>query len=78
MVQGQTQLQTPILIYIKINGTMSTEEELNEQIADLAEQIKKAKEEKKPKEEWDPILKDMLALKVIPSLGSLPFVDHNN
>ena len=31
---------------------MSTEEELNKQIADLGEQIKQAKADKKPKEEW--------------------------
>lgn len=43
---------------------MSTEEELTKQIADLGEQIKQAKADKKPKEEWDPILKEMLALKV--------------
>ena len=43
---------------------MSTEEELNKQIADLGEQIKQAKADKKPKEEWEPILKEMLELKV--------------
>lgn len=43
---------------------MATEEELNTQIAELGEQIKKAKQQKKPKEEWDPILKEMLSLKV--------------
>jgi len=42
---------------------MATEEELNTQIAELGEQIKKAKQQKKPKEEWDPILKEMLSLK---------------
>ena len=42
---------------------MSTEEELNTQIATLGDQIKAAKQAKKPKEEWDPILKDMIALK---------------
>ena len=43
---------------------MSTEEkELNTQIAALGDQIKAAKQAKKPKEEWDPILKEMLALK---------------
>eukprot|EP00980_Cylindrotheca_fusiformis_P022248 scaffold9153_cov121-Cylindrotheca_fusiformis.AAC.12 len=42
---------------------MSTEEEISKQIADLGEKIKEAKSEKKPKEEWDPLLKDMLALK---------------
>lgn len=43
---------------------MSTEEELTQKIADCGEQIKAAKTAKKPKEEWDPILKEMLALKV--------------
>lgn len=43
---------------------MSTEEELNKQISDLGEQIKQAKADKKPKEEWEPILKEMLELKV--------------
>jgi hypothetical protein len=52
---------------------MSTEEELNKQIYDLGEKIKQAKVEKKPKEEWEPILKEMLALKVCytPRLVSL-------
>jgi hypothetical protein len=43
---------------------MSTEEELNKQIAELGEKIKEAKNEKKPKEEWGPFLQEMLALKV--------------
>jgi hypothetical protein len=43
---------------------MSTEEELTKKIADLGEQIKAAKTAKKPKEEWDPLLKEMLATKV--------------
>lgn len=54
---------------------MATEEELNAQIAGLGEQIKKAKQEKKPKEEWDPILKEMIALKVSPSKYALRSVD---
>jgi hypothetical protein len=43
---------------------MSTEEELTKQIADLGDAIKQAKADKKPKEEWDPLLKEMLATKV--------------
>lgn len=43
---------------------MSTEEELTKVIADLGEAIKQAKIDKKPKEEWDPLLKEMLATKV--------------
>jgi uncharacterized coiled-coil DUF342 family protein len=43
---------------------MSTEDELTKQIADLGEAIKQAKADKKPKEEWDPLLKEMLATKV--------------
>lgn len=39
-------------------------DELTAQIKSLAESIKTAKAEKKPKEEWDPLLKEMLALKV--------------
>ena len=44
--------------------TMSTEEELSQKITELGEQIKKAKADGKPKEEWDPLLKEMLLLKV--------------
>ena len=44
--------------------TMPTEEELTAQIASLGDKIKAAKAEKKPKEEWDPFLQEMLALKV--------------
>lgn len=40
------------------------EETLSTQIGELAEAIKVAKSEKKPKEEWEVILKEMLALKV--------------
>jgi hypothetical protein len=43
---------------------MSTEEELTAQIVDLGEKVKQAKADKKPKEEWDPFLQEMLALKV--------------
>jgi len=39
-------------------------DELTAQIKSLAESIKTAKAEKKPKEEWDPLLKEMLALKI--------------
>jgi aspartyl-tRNA synthetase len=42
---------------------MSTEEELSAKIAELGEAIKAAKAEKKHKEEWDPILKEMLSMK---------------
>jgi nondiscriminating aspartyl-tRNA synthetase len=44
---------------------MSSEDEatLSTKIGELAEAIKVAKTEKKPKEEWEPILKEMLALK---------------
>ena len=42
---------------------MSTEEEITAKIAELGEAIKTAKAEKKPKEEWDGILQEMLALK---------------
>jgi hypothetical protein len=44
--------------------TMPTEEELTAQIAALGEKIKQAKADKKPKEEWEPFLQEMLALKV--------------
>ena len=47
-----------------MQATMSTEEELNKQIAELGAKIGQAKKDKKPKEEWDPILKEMLAAKV--------------
>lgn len=43
--------------------TMS-EEELTKKISELGEQIKQAKSENKPKEEWEPLLKEMLAAKV--------------
>jgi len=42
--------------------TMS-EEELTKKISELGEQIKQAKSENKPKEEWEPLLKEMLAAK---------------
>jgi hypothetical protein len=43
---------------------MPTEEELSAQIVALGEKIKEAKAEKKPKEEWEPFLQEMLSLKV--------------
>ena len=43
---------------------MSREDELNTQIASLGAQIAAAKKDKKPIEEWKPILDEMLALKV--------------
>ena len=42
---------------------MSTEQELVAQITALGDQIKAAKQANKPKEEWDPILQEMLAAK---------------
>jgi nondiscriminating aspartyl-tRNA synthetase len=42
---------------------MSSEEELSVKIADLGNQIKDAKQAHKPKEEWDPILQEMLQAK---------------
>jgi len=41
-----------------------TEEAMTAKIGELGAQIAAAKKEKKPKEEWDPILKEMLATKV--------------
>ena len=44
---------------------MSPEEaEMTKQIGELGDKIKEAKAAKKPKEEWDPILQEMLAMKV--------------
>ena len=43
---------------------MTTEEELTKKIGELGEAIKAAKTDKKPQEEWQPILDEMLALKV--------------
>ena len=43
---------------------MSEEQEIAAKIGELGEQIKVAKTEKKPKEEWEPILNEMLSLKV--------------
>jgi hypothetical protein len=37
---------------------------MGQKITDLGNQVKEAKGAGKPKEEWDPILKEMLALKV--------------
>jgi len=42
---------------------MSSEEEIAAKIAQLGEEIKQAKAEKKPQEEWDGILQEMLAMK---------------
>lgn len=42
---------------------MSSEEELAAKITALAEAVKVAKGEKKPKEEWEPVLQEMLAAK---------------
>lgn len=44
----------------------SSPEELamGQKITDLGNKIKDAKAEGKPKEEWDPFLKEMLSLKV--------------
>jgi hypothetical protein len=44
--------------------TTAPGEELAAQIVALGEQIKEAKLAKKPKDEWDPLLQQMLALKV--------------
>lgn len=41
-----------------------TKEELTAKIAELGETIKGAKADKRPKEEWEPTLNKMLALKV--------------
>ena len=43
---------------------MSTGEEIAEKIKELGEVIKVAKQEKKPIEEWNDSLQEMLALKV--------------
>jgi hypothetical protein len=40
------------------------EQELTAKIVELGDQIKQAKADKKPKEEWDPFLQQMLELKV--------------
>ena len=39
-------------------------EELTARIGELGEMVKTAKTEKKPKEEWEPSLQEMLSLKV--------------
>jgi seryl-tRNA synthetase len=45
-------------------GKMSTApDDLSARISGLGEQIKAAKQAKKPKEEWDPILQEMLRVK---------------
>jgi aspartyl-tRNA synthetase len=43
---------------------MSSEEELAIKISNLADQVKNAKAAKQPKEEWDPLLQELLAAKV--------------
>ena len=43
---------------------MSEEEEISTKIAALGAAIAAAKKDKKPKEEWEPTLKEMLDLKV--------------
>lgn len=42
---------------------MSSEEEMTAKITALGDEIKAAKQAGKPKEEWDPVLQEMLALK---------------
>jgi hypothetical protein len=44
---------------------MGIEEELSAKIGELGEKIKLAKADKKPKEEWEHFLTEMLALKVM-------------
>jgi len=44
--------------------TGEEEQDLTAQIVGLGEKIKQAKADKKPKEEWDPFLQEMLALKI--------------
>jgi hypothetical protein len=46
------------------SSSPSSPEELGARIGELAETIKQAKAEKKPKEEWEPFLQEMLACKV--------------
>lgn len=53
---------------------MGIEEELSAKIGELGEKIKLAKADKKPKEEWEHFLTEMLALKVIMKQVCLPFV----
>jgi hypothetical protein len=58
-------------------------EELTARIAELGEIVKSGKTEKKPKEEWEPSLQEMLALKVSPIVRVLPcciasFARHSN
>jgi hypothetical protein len=43
---------------------MATEEEITAKIGGLGEAIKASKSGGKPKEEWEPLLAEMLALKV--------------
>ena len=46
------------------NPATMSEAEITAQIGALGDQIKAAKAEKKPKEEWEPILNQMVSLKV--------------
>lgn len=48
------------------NNSMSEAdiETITAKIAQLGEAVKQAKTDKKPKEEWEPVLKEMLAMKV--------------
>ena len=46
------------------NAPSPEELAMGQQITDLGNQIKESKGAGKPKEDWDPILKAMLALKV--------------
>jgi len=49
------------------NPDEEAEVQLGEQITELGNQIKEAKTAGQPKEEWDPLLKEMLRLKVCTS-----------
>jgi hypothetical protein len=62
------QYRTTIIEFYNISmsepaATMSIEE-LTARIGELGEMVKTAKTEKKPKEEWEPSLHEMLSLKV--------------
>lgn len=65
-VQEQTTVAENQKSTSSTSTSMSTKEELGQKIAELGEAIKQAKADKKPKEEWDPILQEMLAAKVGP------------
>ena len=45
-------------------------DELTARIGELGDMVKNAKEEKQPKEEWEPRLREMLALKVRTTLST--------